>query len=381
MSDYSFTPPPGTTRVELRSHVSGHGNNSANGCAEFCTHSHEVDVNGQTFSKTFEMKNSHDCAARVDQGVVPNQFGTWFFDRGSWCPGWPVEIWQEDITEAVDLEGPNTIRWTGRFGDEPWPPAGGSIAAQPWLVFYSDQELEPAQLTEQPLAACANPPQVTVRDFSMNHPDWNGVATAYDALPDGDPAKEAAQGPLTGVVADTLVDLGGGVWKPQFTWPENTLPYTTAANFDQWWTDVPGVNNELSVELPLFRSREGLGMYIIKDQNAYADAPLLEAGFGWGAEDAETYNARMSIELNDTFTYERGQQLRLGVKGEMWVFIDHQLVYEGVDPMQNSKTYQLLELDSLGLTPGQQYDIHAFAAFKRRRNPLLWLEWPRCDPA
>jgi fibro-slime domain-containing protein len=62
----------------------------------------------------------------------------------------------------------------------------------------------------------------------------------------------------------------------------------------------------------------------------------------------------------------------------MWIFIDHQLVYEGVDPMQNSKTYELLELDSLGLTVGQSYDIHAFAAFKRRRNPLLWLEWPRC---
>lgn len=34
------------------------------------------------------------CTARVLQGVVPNEHGTWQFGRGGWCDGqqvWPMQ--------------------------------------------------------------------------------------------------------------------------------------------------------------------------------------------------------------------------------------------------------------------------------------------------
>lgn len=36
--------------------------------------------------------------AKVLQGVVPNQFGTWPFGRAGWCPGQHVDWWDVDVT-------------------------------------------------------------------------------------------------------------------------------------------------------------------------------------------------------------------------------------------------------------------------------------------
>ncbi len=121
----TFTPPAGTSRVFLHATISGHGASDPQNCAEFCTHEHVVTINDTPFDKTYEMDSpgTYGCADRVEEGVVPNQGGTWFYDRAAWCPGWPVYPWLVEITDAVDLEGENTLEYISTYmgGD----PVGG----------------------------------------------------------------------------------------------------------------------------------------------------------------------------------------------------------------------------------------------------------------
>ena len=53
-------------------------------------HLTSIDVNGSVWEHTFEMNQTWDCAERSGEGVTAGQFGTWFIDRGSWCPGGQV---------------------------------------------------------------------------------------------------------------------------------------------------------------------------------------------------------------------------------------------------------------------------------------------------
>lgn len=388
--NYTFTPPPGTVRVMLDARVQGGGNQDGNGCAEFCSHSHAIDLNGQVFEHTFVMnQSSFDCAERAGEGVTAGQFGTWFFDRGSWCPGGPVERWQVDVTEAVDLDGSNEVVWTGSFNGDPWPPGGG-LTATAWLVFYgADGE---AIVEAQPSPACPNPPTVTIRDFSREHPDFEPIQQAWEALDDGDAAKENARGELTGVVAQTLVEVDGE-WKPQLIWPENTLPYTTAASFDAWWTDSPDSFTTTAPEGAFVRTRQDTAGYLRSNGPTYAASPLLDGEFGHGSEDMTfnvegvptPVNTTYTVEVAGAFAYTPGVRLRLGSKADLFVFVDHQLVLESGGYLGKGFPRHILELDEvaaeLGLVEGQSYDLHVFAVASRgsSANPHIWLEHPGCD--
>jgi fibro-slime domain-containing protein len=382
--DFVFTPPPGTTRVVMHAQVSGHGNQSHNGCAEFCTHEHEIDVNGSSYRSPFEMRPDWDCAARVGQGVVAGQFGTWFFDRGAWCPGFPVEVWREDITAAVDLDGVNTLRWTGSFEGD-WP-TGGSINSHPWLVFYGTGDADPT-VERVPRTPCAAAPLVTVRDFSRTHPDFAPLVAEIAALTEDDPEYDTARASVTGVVAPDLVQDANGAWKPRFVWPENTLPFTTAANFDQWFQDLPGVNQRTDVAIDVHQSREGTAIYpYISDMLSHN---FIDATFGFGDEGFTGPVAGTSVrvpanlsytyELATSFTYTGGERLRVANRDDLWVFIDRRLVHENAGPW-SAPNRRVLELDGLGLVAGQSYDLHVFGAFRRDRQPQLILELPVCNP-
>jgi hypothetical protein len=121
----TFTPPAGTTRVQLVTINSGHGFGAdTENCAEFCNHQHKFTLNGgDSWLQEFPDAGSADgCAQQSAQGVVPNQAGTWPFGRGGWCPGLEVAPWVVDITDGVDLGGENTLAYEGLFGGAPFVP-------------------------------------------------------------------------------------------------------------------------------------------------------------------------------------------------------------------------------------------------------------------
>lgn len=133
-----FEVPAGVKKVELVSFITGHGADT-NSCSEFCNHTHHFRVNGkQDHSLTFpEAATNFGCAQKVDQGVVPNQSGTWYYGRGGWCPGWDVRPFIADVTQDL-IPGTNEISYEALVGNSP-PQDGksyGSIALSSYLVYW-----------------------------------------------------------------------------------------------------------------------------------------------------------------------------------------------------------------------------------------------------
>lgn len=134
---FVFTPPVGVSRVELVTLVSGHGQEAANGCAEWCDHRHQFTVNDTALDLVRyrgAISSRTGCAFAAERGVPPGQWGNWAPERAYWCPGLPVEMIRHDMTAAVTLGEENTLTYEGFFqsGD----PAGGDIDLSTYVVWY-----------------------------------------------------------------------------------------------------------------------------------------------------------------------------------------------------------------------------------------------------
>jgi len=134
----TFTPPAGTTKVEIATIISGHGQATGN-CAEWCNHQHEFTVNGTgTHMRQFsgEAGLTHGCAEMVDEGVVPGQWGNWTPGRAGWCPGLPVQPWVMDITDDVQIGMENTLEYRGLYANQPPTGDRGRIRINTVLVYH-----------------------------------------------------------------------------------------------------------------------------------------------------------------------------------------------------------------------------------------------------
>ncbi len=126
--------PADATRVHLSVTVTGHGMSEAHNCAEFCDHHHVFTVGGVEFvAEHPNMGDQEGCLEQIDQGAVPNQHGTWWFERSSWCPGKQVDPWIFDITDQVTPGETATITYTTNWGD---PAFGGAINLQTWVTYW-----------------------------------------------------------------------------------------------------------------------------------------------------------------------------------------------------------------------------------------------------
>jgi hypothetical protein len=129
--------PADAVKVELVTLLTGHGGVMPTNCAEFCNHEHLFGVNGVTTRQSFpEAQTTNGCLERVDEGVVPNQHGTWYFGRGGWCPGHDVAPVAFDVTSAIRKGELNTLTYQARFGGQPITQHLGNIVLSSWLVVW-----------------------------------------------------------------------------------------------------------------------------------------------------------------------------------------------------------------------------------------------------
>jgi fibro-slime domain-containing protein len=177
--------------------------------------------------------------------------------------------------------------------------------------------------------------EATIRDFSASHADFQGLM-ALDR----------------GFVGATI----GDDRKPVYAGGAGTATTSGAANFDQWYNDVPGVN--LSMPYDLVLTNMGAGVYRYMDTTFFPADGLLLGNEGW------RHNYHFTMELHGRFTYEPGQTFSCFGDDDLFVFIDDQRVIDlgGVHPTQATS----LRLDTLGLTPGQDYAFDLFFAERHR---------------
>ncbi|MCO4772612.1 MAG: hypothetical protein KDA24_21445 [Deltaproteobacteria bacterium] len=134
----TFDVPPGATGAEVVAFITGHGFNSDDAnCAEFCPHHHHFSLNGgEEVTQAYdEADDWMGCIPQIDDGALPNQYGTWYLGRGGWCPGLDVPPFRGDVSADLDFDGPNTISYRASlYGQE--PANAGNIWMSSYLVFY-----------------------------------------------------------------------------------------------------------------------------------------------------------------------------------------------------------------------------------------------------
>lgn len=128
--------PATAKRVELWAIISGHGG-AAQNCAEFCRHQHEFTVNGMVFTKDHPLAQKQDgCIGELENGLVPNQGGTWWFGRGGWCPGQQVVPYVVDVTSAVKPGEKTLVSYRGLLNGKLPPDNAGQIVMSSYLVVH-----------------------------------------------------------------------------------------------------------------------------------------------------------------------------------------------------------------------------------------------------
>lgn len=241
---------------------------------------------------------------------------------------------------------------TGDGGVAVWPPAG-----------YTN-------VTDVSVGAYALGPDISSGNVPPN--SGNGCSGLYAAArdlkmgttPGGHPDFETApstQTPITGIVESTLGTDG----KPVYANPSSTIVTNAGLHgqtyFDQWYHDTTGVNMTYIVALKL-GTLNGIPTFAASKNNGggLPDSsffPLDGAGFG---NQGENHNFSFTTEIHTSFTYNGGETFTFKGDDDVWVFINKQLVIDLGG--RHAQLQGSVQLDTLGLTKGQVYDLAVFHA-------------------
>ncbi len=178
------------------------------------------------------------------------------------------------------------------------------------------------------------------------HRTVDGVLCA--PLPSGDAHRCSAQNGMveTNLGVDGKPVLAAGA------------PYaTSAATFNQWFNDVPGVNQSTTHSITLDNGLGATtgGVYRYSNSSFFPiDGQL------FGNYPGFNHNYHFTYELATTFTYQGGENFTFTGDDDVWVFIDGKLAVDigGV----HGAISKSVALDTLGLTAGNDYDFKLFFA-------------------
>jgi fibro-slime domain-containing protein/RHS repeat-associated protein len=197
------------------------------------------------------------------------------------------------------------------------------ITSQPVLTYQPP--------TTAPSAIVLN---ATVRDFRDTHPDF----------------EKGISGLVTGLVQTQL----GPDSKPIYVGPNGRGAITSTASFNQWYNDDATVNSKTIVPVVLGETAPGSGVYSFQS-NAFF--PIDGQLFG---NQGRVHNYHFTLELHTNFTYRGGEVFQFTGDDDIWVFINNRLVVDlgGVHGAASGS----VNLDTLGLTPGNAYAFDFFFA-------------------
>ena len=182
--------------------------------------------------------------------------------------------------------------------------------------------------------------EATIRDFRRAHADFE----VYE----GD------------VESKGLVEMMlGPDRKPVHVGEGPTGQTSGRANFNQWYNDVPMVNQAFDVTLELVETgMDGLCTY---DNQFFF--PIDGKGFGDEGsmdEKVKLRNFHFTTEIHTEFVYRRGQIFRFTDDDDLWMFVDGKLVIDlgGLHPARSAE----FKMDTLGPVSGSEHTMDIFHA-------------------
>lgn len=194
--------------------------------------------------------------------------------------------------------------------------------------------------------------EARIRDFRRSHPDF-----------------EAAIGNDRGLVEPFLDGMGKPVYAPAGP----TATVSGQASFDQWYRDVPGVNQGVDVDLPLTETPSGL--FVFDDLTFFPIDGMLFGNEGFA------HNFHFTLEATTVFRYLGGEIFRFRGDDDVFVFIDGQLVIDlgGVHGRQEATVDLDTVAPSLGLVMGERYTLHLFFAERHTSASTFTVETTLAD--
>jgi fibro-slime domain-containing protein len=183
----------------------------------------------------------------------------------------------------------------------------------------------------------------TIRDFKAIHPDFEEFLQGTGTGKTGE----------KGIVAQTL----GADGKPVYL-GGSFLTTSGAANFNEWFRDVPGVNLTTTIELPLQASAQDPRLFHYESRNFF---PIDGELFG---NEGYAHNYHFTLEVAAEFKYVGGETFRFNGDDDVWVFVNGHLVIDlgGLHEALNAEV-SLDEIASeVGIVTGNTYSLHIFFA-------------------
>lgn len=196
---------------------------------------------------------------------------------------------------------------------------------------------------------CDNHLQITVRDFTEAHPDF-----------------ESYLGPQTNGVVEELL---GSDSKPVYAHAGSTQVTSGPEAFAQWYRDTPGVNERVPVSIQFDEVTPGTFVY---DNSAFF--PIDGQGLGNGPAGISIpglplglfadHNYLFTTEVHTLFTYKGGELFRFTGDDDLWVFVNGHLGIDLGGP--HSPMDAMLDIDAkaspFGLVVGNTYPMDIFHA-------------------